>query len=273
MIPSATFKRHHIRIDNAAFYYILREVECKHKRFLRKDGKPKSKKEMKPVDYKVFWKEYFNIEAIERMPRNEHKARIEFTNFIETDGVAISFVMERTKVVFEEYEDERMRKLQELFSGAEQVYSFDTGLRLVYAGIRRNPDGSEDNIRLTSGQYHHLTGYRKRQKWRTQLTREIDKKMRTHRETFDEQPGPRSEDYDTYADHILRHFNEAIAVYTQYEYALQDFLQYVDTNRALDALITKLIGSKKPFVFVGDCQEILPRKDTYDRKCDYCSRK
>lgn len=252
VIPSSTFKRHHIRIDNAAFYYILREVDCKHKRFLRKNGEPKARNEMKPNDYNELWKHYFDIEKMERTPENDYCARIEFDNFVETDGVAISFVMKRTKFILEEDEEEHKQKLQHLLQGAEQVYALDTGLRLVYAGIRRNRDGTEDNIRLTSKHYHHLTGYRKRQKRLSKLTRIIDDKMRDHRETFAEQPGPRSEDYNVYADHILRHFNEKFKAYTQYEYALQDFLQYVETNRAIDQLINGLIGGKKTFVFVGD---------------------
>lgn len=99
---------------------------------------------------------------------------------------------------------------------------------------------------------HRNTGYRKRNKWREKLTADIDMKMRDHREQFDDQPGPRSEDYIVYADHILRFFNEALAAYTQYEYCLQDLLQFINTNRALEALATKLIGGKKTFVFVGD---------------------
>lgn len=31
-----------------------------------------------------------------------------------------------------------------LLNNAEQRYAFDTGLRLVYGGIRCNPDGSQD---------------------------------------------------------------------------------------------------------------------------------
>lgn len=33
-----------------------------------------------------------------------------------------------------------------------------------------------------------------------------------------------SPQYEVYAEHILKHFNNAIKDYTQYEYDLQDFL-------------------------------------------------
>lgn len=80
------------------FYYILRDIGCKHERFLRKNCQPKLRSEMKPADYKVLWKEYFDIVAIERTPKNEFNARIEFYNFIETEGVSISFAMQRKKI-------------------------------------------------------------------------------------------------------------------------------------------------------------------------------
>lgn len=50
--------------------------------------------------------------------------------------------------------------------------------------------------------------------------------------------------------HILKHFKNAIEAYTQYEYALQDFLQYSTTNKFLDKLATQLIDDKQTFAFV-----------------------
>lgn len=64
--------------------------------------------------------------------------------------------------------------------------------------------------------------------------------------------GPRSADFDAYAQHILRHFNRAINAYTQYKYALQDFLQYMGTQRALTSITAQLIDKKQTFVFCGD---------------------
>lgn len=71
------------------------------------------------------------------------------------------------------------------------------------------------------------------------------------------------EEYGKFADHILHHFNEAFAAYMQYKYAFQNLLQYINTNRALDELITNLIDSKKIFVFVG---EISMQKHMFDQK-------
>lgn len=252
VIPSSNFKRHHIRFDKDAFHCLLKDAGCKHTRFLQKNGYAKDRKKLTSADWKVLWNEYFNIDAIERTPKNEHCARIQFDNNISTDGVSISFQMERTKTVYDQSEAERLQEIQEKLSNAQQVYGIDTGLRLVYGGVRRNRDGTEDNIRLTNGQYQKWTGYYKREEKRRALTSDIDQKMRAHRESFDYQPGPRSEDYDVYADHILRHFNEAFNAYTQYEYALLDLKQYIATERALDQMASKLIDSKETFVFLGD---------------------
>lgn len=64
--------------------------------------------------------------------------------------------------------------------------------------------------------------------------------------------GPRSANFEAFARHILRHFNEAIDAYTQPKYALQDFLQYKGTQRAISKIVRQLIGRKRTFVFVGD---------------------
>ncbi|XP_031636067.1 uncharacterized protein LOC116348961 [Contarinia nasturtii] len=150
-----------------------------------------------------------------------------------------------------------MKETQEMLLKSQQVYGLDPGLRLVIGGVRINNFNDRNNrtetiIRLTSGQYQDMINSSRRNKWRKKLTTEIDEKMRLHRESFDEQPGPRAEDHKSYADHILRHFEEKFTAYTQYEYALQAFLQYIDTNRALDAYATKLIDGKQTFIFVGD---------------------
>lgn len=64
--------------------------------------------------------------------------------------------------------------------------------------------------------------------------------------------GPRGADFEAYARHILHFFNRAIGAYTQSKYALQDFLQYVGTQRAISAIVRQLIGGKRTFVFIGD---------------------
>lgn len=250
LIPITTFKRHHIAIDNQGFYHLLKKIGSKHEAMHRRNGEWKQLREMKPKDYAALWRHYFKIESIERNPENEHAAVIQFDNYIETDGVAASFKIVRKREVIVRSEEERKATLQRKLRESEQEYGFDTGLKLVYGGVRCHPDGKEDNIRLTSKRYHQLTGYYKRQKWREKLTREIDDVMRAEREILG-MIGPRSQQYEVYAEHILKHFNNAIAAYTQYEYALQDFLQYCATNRFLDRLATELINGKRTFVFVG----------------------
>lgn len=124
---------------------------------------------------------------------------------------------------------------------------------MPFAGVRRNKDGSEDNIRLTNGQYHRRTKYNVREKWRKKLTQDIDEKMKKDRESKAEQPGPRCENHDEYAEHIIKHFNEALTAYCQYEYALQDLLHYIEIQRAMNRLANELIDGKKTVFFVGDC--------------------
>lgn len=250
VIPITTFKRHHIAIDDQGLYHLLKRIESKHEAMRRTNGTWKQPKEMKPKDYAALWRYYFDIKSIERVPENEHAAVIKFDNYMETDGVAASFKIVRSKQVVVRPEEERKAELQRKLLNNEQILSFDTGLKLVYGGVRCHPDGSEDNIRLSSKQYHHLTGYYKRNKWRQKLTKVIDERMKADRERL-EQIGPRSPQYEVYAEHIFKHFNEAIAAYSQYEYALQDFLQYCATNKFLDNLANQLIDGKKTFVFVG----------------------
>lgn len=216
----------------------------------RKDGNWKQPPEMKPKDYAALWRHYFDIESIERVPKNEHAAVIQFDNYMETDGVAASFKISRKKTVVVCSNEERQAQLQQKLAECEQEISFDTGLKLVYGGVRVNPDGSEENIRLPSKRYHALTGYYRRDRWRKKLTRVIDDRMSGEREELG-QIGPRSHQFEVYAQHILKHFNNAISAYTQYEYALQDFLQYRSTNKFLDKLATQLINAKRTFVFVG----------------------
>lgn len=197
------------------------------------------------------FRHFFKIDRhIERDPKNEKDAVIRFDNQIVTDGVAVSFNIIRKKEVTVYDEEDRKAELKRKLDASEQVLSFDTGLKLVYGGVRCNPDGTEENLRLSAKQYHNLTGYYKRQRWREKLTREIDTVMKADRERLG-QIGPRSPQYEVYAEHILKHFNAAICAYTQYEYALQDFLQYCATNSFLDRLATKLIDGKRTFVFVG----------------------
>ena len=147
------------------------------------------------------------------------------------------------------------RKLKE----CEQELSSDPGLKLLYGGVRFNPDGSEENLRLTSKRYHTLTGHKQRKKWREKLTKEIDDEMAADCKRLG-QIGPRSPQYEVYAEHILKHFNDAIDAYTQYEYALQDFLQYRATNKFLDELATQLINGKQTFVFVGSARKFTSQR-------------
>ncbi|XP_031616702.1 uncharacterized protein LOC116336741 [Contarinia nasturtii] len=259
VVPTSSFERHYIRIDRRVFYRMLRQIECPHRLFRNKNGGPKQEEDIKNKEWDVLWRLYFDIDSIEREPRNKNDghATIKFDNSIQTDGVGMSFLMERTKFIIEKDDEERMKETQEMLLKSQQVYGLDPGLRLVIGGVRINNFNDRNNrtetiIRLTSGQYQDMINSSRRNKWRKKLTTEIDEKMRLHRESFDEQPGPRAEDHKSYADHILRHFEEKFTAYTQYEYALQAFLQYIDTNRALDAYATKLIDGKQTFIFVGD---------------------
>lgn len=177
--------------------------------------------DMKSKDWRTLWADFFDVEAIERTPKRENAATIRYDNNLETDGVAVSFVIIR-KVTIEECDDEEKKKQQaEKLLMADQIYGFDVGHRLAIGGVRFNSDGSEDNIRLSSKEFHRKTGFYRRNKKRDRMTRTVDKAMSEHRESFGEQPGPRSHDFETYADHILKHFHAAIKAYTQYEYALQ----------------------------------------------------
>ncbi|XP_031634622.1 uncharacterized protein LOC116347941 isoform X1 [Contarinia nasturtii] len=238
---------------------MLREIGCPHPRLIRRDGTPKQCKELKAADWDVLWRTYFDIGAIERTPQNDNRATLIFKNSIQTDGMAMSFWMERTKFVVVKDENEIMRETQEKLLKAQQVYGLDPSLQLVIGGvcvINYNDPNKENRreklVQLTSGQYNHMISYRKRNKWRKKLTFNIDEKMRIHREYFDEQPGPHSDNIDRYVDHILRHFNEKFEAYTQYEYALQDVVQYIDTNTTLDKLADWFIDGKETFVFVGE---------------------
>lgn len=251
VIPITTWKRHHIAIDRQGLYHLLKKIDSKHEAMRRKNGSWKQPPEMKAKDYAALWRHYFNIDDIERVPEKEDAATIKFDDYIETDGVAASFKVTRTKRVIvcsgEEQQTRKQRKLLE----SEQELSFDTGQKLAYGGVRVNPDGSEENLRLTSKRYHALTGHYRRKNWREKLTRVIDDQMKEDRERLG-QIGPQSQQYEVYAEHILKYFHDAIIAYTQYEYALQDFLQYSATNKFLDKLATKLINGKQTFVFVGN---------------------
>ena len=158
IIPITNWKRHHIGMDNQGLYWLLRKIGSKHEAMHRKNGDFKQPPEMKPKDYAALWRHYFDIDSIERNPDNEHAAVIRFDTYMETDGVAASFKIKRTKEVIvcseEEQQAERKRKLEE----CDQELSFDTGLRLVYGGIRDNPDGSEVKLRSPSKRYHPLFG-------------------------------------------------------------------------------------------------------------------
>ncbi|XP_031639285.1 uncharacterized protein LOC116351337 [Contarinia nasturtii] len=109
VFPVSTFERHHIRIDNKGLYFMLREIGCPHPRLIRRDGTPKQREELKAADWVVLWRMYFDIDAIERTPQNDNRATIKFQNSIQTDGVAMSFWMERTKFVVVKDENEIMR--------------------------------------------------------------------------------------------------------------------------------------------------------------------
>lgn len=60
--------------------------------------------------------------------------------------------------------------------------------------------------------------------------------MREHRESYTFQPVPREENLIEYANHILCHFEGATDQYTRYEYALERFLYWRQTNMALDTI-------------------------------------
>lgn len=97
----------------------------------------------------------------------------------------------------------------------------------------------EKNIRLSSKEFHNRTESRWRKKRRASYTRRTDDAMKRHREAYTNRQngrdwlGPRSPNYDMYAQHILRFFNRAIEAYTHPRYALQDFHQYMGTQREL----------------------------------------
>lgn len=209
----------------------------------------------------VVWRHYFDVAAVERnVDQDPNTATIiKFDHAIVTDGVSVSIQVKRTRPVQPtESEGAKKRRLKELLFGAEQVYGIDTGKRLMYAGVRCNSDGSEDNVRMSSRAYHHRTGHYKRNKRRKKLTAQIDREMARDREQFQikhggdgDIPGPHSANYTRYVQHVLKFFSEAINAYTQREYALQDMLHHIDTNKVLEALATQLIGGKTTFVFVG----------------------
>lgn len=268
VIPQQTFKRHHICIDNEELLAMVKQIDPEK---VQKTGKKKDKNgkrikvfkvygDFKPKDWHDLWQTYFDFGVDSKKPLERKKPKrtgaavIKFDNFIRTDGVSISFTMERTKMIMLKSDEQRKLELQEALRNCEQVYSFDVGLKLSVGGIRYDcSDNSETNYRLPSTKFHFETGCYKRKKKMENMTKVIDEKMRLHRESLAEQPGPRSKDFVAYADHILMHFNEAIEAYCQYNYALQSLLKYMETNRYCSKLAKEMVNGKKTFVFVGDC--------------------
>ena len=88
VIPITTWKRHHIGIDDRGLYCLMRLIESKHAAMRRKDVSLKNDKELRPKDYAELWRHYFDIDKIERVPKNENAVTIKFDNHISTDGVA-----------------------------------------------------------------------------------------------------------------------------------------------------------------------------------------
>lgn len=271
VIPINSFQRQHIRIDNQALFHIVKRAQVVHASIRRGAG---AQSPMKPnanvmtnANYTQLWRYLFKIDELERKKGQRYK----FHKYVQTDGVALSFCFERTQrqEIVPKTAEEHKAKAKSKFLEADQVIAIDVGERLTIGGIRRckapgsdggNNDGSsETNIRLSSSQFHHQTNARRRKRFRARMTRLIDDEMRADRERYarDQQQkdwiGPHSANYEAYAKHILKFFNRAIAAYTVYEYALQNFLQYIDTNRAIARMARQLIdGKRKTFFIIGD---------------------
>lgn len=207
------------------------------------------------MDFAALWRDYFDIESIERVPENENSATIKLDNYIR-NGWSGRFIQHK-KEKCSDWSAKRRAVWWNIAktptSGSGLYTAFDTGLlRPVYGGVRCHRDGTKDNIRLSSKIYHYLTGYYARHRWQKTLVQTID------------QIGPRSPQYEVYAEHILKHFNEAIKNYTQYEYEFQNFLQYCATNTFLDKLATELIKNvhfcrQCLFASKFTCKRILPK--------------
>lgn len=74
-------------------------------------------KEWKPFFENIkLGRKYFDINAIKKTPSSHDFARIDFDGFIETDEVAMLFLIRRTKSVLEKAKKEEMQKLQDNFA-------------------------------------------------------------------------------------------------------------------------------------------------------------
>lgn len=269
IVPIYSFKRQHISVDRNVFYWLLSSVKCQHPAFRTiPNGPKKSEGQITHTEWATLWREYFNIDRLTHDAQNSpNQAIIEFEECLMTNGQADSFVMRRTtpldvdgqqqdpnktaeQIAAEKIERQRLverGKIEE----AEQLIALDIGDKLPFSGIRRLEDGTEINIRKTNREFHNDTNSRRRTIRMRKLSHDIDEEMRQDRERLarlngnHEQPGPRSENYLEYAEHIIKYFNDAIATYTSAEYTLQTFLAWSEMNRGLDKMAKQLINGKK----------------------------
>lgn len=137
----------------------------------------------------------------------------------------------------------------------------DVGQRLMICGvIIDHKTGNYRHLKFSTGTYHHMCKKYMFDKLREALTATVDKAMRDDREAIAKasenglQPSSRSYDFETYAQHTLKYFNRAMAVYGSEEYAKINYDAWLQTKRTLIYIVRMLVGlgQQDVVVIVGD---------------------
>lgn len=136
---------------------------------------------------------------------------------IDTDGVSASILFENKHRNRNTRPDEYINSITGEYQRGEFniVCAIDPGIKYPIAGITRViATGEEVNFKVSSRQIRASAGDAKRARIAKKLAGAFEKKTRREMEAFPEIPSAMSHNWMQYIEHRLKHFEEAIEVYT-----------------------------------------------------------
>lgn len=250
LVPIYKHGLHHIRYDSQAMFTCLSG--------LKKTG------DVKREQFNVEeWKKYFKLpETVNR----------KFHGSISTDGVAVTFAMERLvpkrtqrcdepatedHYIEHTYNDESYLEtikgnlIKQSFPNEMLHYDvyigLDPGLKLTFGGSWRSTldEFDEKNtIKLKSGKFRAMSGAVTRKYTLDKITREIEKESKS-------QISPNQDFYIEYTRHRLKWFVKKQNVYSQRKVARLKLKKFICVEAAAHAVSKSLVQNRKALVFVG----------------------
>lgn len=214
VVPLCSQQRCHIKIDHDVFHCLLKDLNLDPKRSGKKRG---SKAQQNLVQFikkaSENWFKFFDQKQFKRMAKR-HKT---FDYQIDTDGVSAS-------VLFKNKHRDRNSKPAEYINSITEKYQreefdivcgIDPGMKYPIAGVAREIEtGEETNFKVSSRQFRASAGDAKRARIAKKLAGAFENKTRREMEAFPEIPSAMSHNWMQYIEHRLKHFEEAIKVYT-----------------------------------------------------------